>query len=62
MNFSTLTLAVPLLKGQLSCREVMNGERLTVPVCKDQPLTIDMIDSQYCNSESLKEIIFKRGI
>jgi sialic acid synthase SpsE len=55
-------LAVPLQKGQLSCREVMNGERLTAPVQKDQPLMIDVIDSPYARVESLKQEIYKRGL
>jgi N-acetylneuraminate synthase len=55
-------LAVPLQKGQLSCREVMNGERLTLAVRKDQPLMIDVIDSPYARVESLKQEIYRRGL
>lgn len=55
-------LAVPLLKGQLSCREVMNGERLTLPVQKDQPLMIEALDSPYARIESLRNAIYQRGL
>src|SRR5262249_41902669 len=37
-------LAIPLRKGQLSCREVMNGERLIRPIKENEALTIDHID------------------
>ena len=55
-------LAIPLQKGQLSCREMMNGERLTADVPQDQPLMIDAIDSPYSRVESLKQEIYKRGM
>lgn len=55
-------LAIPLQKGQISCRELMSGEMLLSPVAKDQPILIDMIDSPYAYSEQLKQIIFNRGI
>ena len=55
-------LAVPLLKGQLSCREVMNGERLAAPLTKDDPLLIDSMDGPYAENESLKKLIKNRGL
>jgi len=55
-------LAIPLLKGQLSCREVMNGERLTKPIKVNEALTIEHIDGPYAESTSLKELILKRGV
>lgn len=55
-------LAIPLQKGQISCRELMSGEVLVKPCKKDQPIMIDMIDSPYSNNESLKKIIYSRGI
>ncbi|MGZ3420754.1 MAG: N-acetylneuraminate synthase family protein [Polyangiales bacterium] len=55
-------LAVPLQKGQLSCRELMSGEVLLCAVKKDQPLTIDMIDSPYAGNQALKATIDKRGL
>lgn len=55
-------LAVPLLKGQISCRELMNGEILIKPVEKNKPIFIDMIDSPYAYNEELKKTIYERGI
>ncbi len=55
-------LAIPLQKGQISCRELMSGEILLRSVCKDMPIMIDDIDSPYANHDSLKKIIYERGI
>jgi N-acetylneuraminate synthase len=55
-------LAIPLLKGQLSCREVMNGERLTKVIKSNEPLSIDHIDGPYAETPSLKKIILTRGL
>lgn len=54
-------LAIPLLKGQLSCREVMNGEKLTKPILANEPLSIEHIDGPYAMNESLKKLILDRG-
>lgn len=55
-------LAFPLQKGQLSCRELMNGEKLIHPVEQDMPLKIDDIDGPYAKIETLKKLIYERGI
>ena len=55
-------LAIPLHKGQLSCREVMNGERLLRPLKADEMLTIEHIDGPYSETLSLKTFILNRGI
>jgi hypothetical protein len=55
-------LAIPLQKGQLSCREVMNGERLVAPIKARHALTIDHIDGPYHESQSFRELILGRGI
>ncbi len=54
-------LAVPLQKGQLSCREIMNGERLTVGIKPDQALTIRHIDGPYAENPALRKLIEDRG-
>jgi N-acetylneuraminate synthase len=55
-------LAIPLQKGQVSCRELMAGETLQRAVAKDQPVTIDAIDSAYAYTAALKELIMRRGL
>ncbi|MDD5466183.1 MAG: N-acetylneuraminate synthase family protein [Anaerolineales bacterium] len=55
-------LAIPLQKGQISCRELMRGEVLLKTVAKDQPIMIEMIDSPYAYNEELRSIIYNRGI
>jgi sialic acid synthase SpsE len=57
-----LYLAIPLQKGQISCRELMHGETLLQPVTKDRPILIDDIDSAYAYHEELKKLIYDRGI
>jgi len=55
-------LAIPLQKGQLSCRELMRGEILIKEVKKDRPVTIDDIESPYSQIPSLRQAIYGRGI
>lgn len=55
-------LAIPLQKGQVSCREIMSGEVILRPVKKDAPIMIDMIDSPYSGNTSLEAAIYARGI
>ena len=55
-------LAIPLQKGQLSCREILDGEILIKPLKKGKPLNIEYIDSPYSKSKELKDKIKKRGI
>jgi len=55
-------LAIPLLKGQLSCREVINGEQLIAAINANQPLTIDHIGGPYGQNPNLKSLILNRGL
>jgi N-acetylneuraminate synthase len=55
-------LAVPLLKGQLSTREIINGTILIKDLKKDDPLTINDIDGSLSQSEKLKQQILDRGV
>jgi N-acetylneuraminate synthase len=58
-------LAIPLQKGQISCRELMLGKfghKLTKPVIADSAITIDDLDTPYSRSESLRRLISERGL
>jgi sialic acid synthase SpsE len=55
-------LAVPLHKGQLSVREIKNGEVFTIGVKKNEKILIDHIESPYSKVDSLKKLIYERGI
>ena len=55
-------LAVPLQKGQISCRELMSGEILLKACSRDHPVMIDMIDSPYTYNADLMKMIYERGI
>ena len=55
-------LAIPLQKGQISCRELMRGEVLVNDVSKDQKIMIQDIDSPYSHSEKMRNFIMQRGV
>jgi N-acetylneuraminate synthase len=55
-------LAIPLQKGQMSCRELMNGERVQRPVAAHAALRIDDIDSPYAEDAALRALIYQRGL
>jgi sialic acid synthase SpsE len=55
-------LAIPLQKGQISCRELMRGEVLLRTIKKDEPVMIESIDSPYARIPSLTALIYDRGM
>nr|QOL00453.1 N,N'-diacetyllegionaminic acid synthase [uncultured organism] len=59
---SDLLLAVPLLKGQLSCRELIAGEKLIKAVTSGQPIMIDHLDNPYSRNPALRRRIEARGM
>ena len=55
-------LAIPLQKGQISCRELIGGEPLVCDVKADEPLKVDMFDTPYAANPDLRRIIEDRGL
>ena len=55
-------LAVPLRKGQLSTREILNGLRITKGLTAGSPVTIDDINGPYNSEEELRRQILERGL
>ena len=55
-------LAVPLQKGQISCREISENEELLCDVKKDAQIMIDDISSPYSSNAGLKKLIYERGM
>ena len=49
------------MKGQLSCREIINGVSINKDINVDQPLTIEDIDGPYNSNNELKRMIKERG-
>jgi N-acetylneuraminate synthase len=54
--------AVPLLKGQLSTRELLNGLPLTKSLKKGDAVTIDHVGGPYGENEDLRKLIKNRGV
>ena len=55
-------LAVPLLHGQLSCRELIAGDELKSAVKANEPLTLEHLDNPYSRNQQLRASIAKRGL
>lgn len=55
-------LAIPLQKGQISCRELIAGEPLTRDVKADEPIKVDMFDTPYAHNPELRRVVEERGI
>ncbi|MBL0311633.1 MAG: N-acetylneuraminate synthase family protein [Holophagaceae bacterium] len=55
-------LAVPLQRGQISCRELFNEDRLTRAIKAHECITIDHLDNAYAHVLELRELIQRRGI
>ncbi len=55
-------LAVPLQKGQMSCRELIDGETLTESVAADAPLMVQKLSGPYGRNAALRAQIEARGL
>jgi len=62
-TFSTyFQLAVPLRKGQLSTRELLNGLAFKEDVKLGDPITINSVSGPYSENRDLRKLIENRGI
>lgn len=59
--YNDIYAAIPLQKGQISCRELVSGEVLLKDIPKDTPIMIDDIDCAYATHPELKKLIYERG-
>ncbi|MCZ2127153.1 MAG: N-acetylneuraminate synthase family protein [Anaerolineales bacterium] len=55
-------LAIPLQKGQLSCRELLNDQVLAKKIKADAPLMVDSVESLYNRDEKLRARLRARGL
>lgn len=55
-------MAIPLHKGQLSCREIINGEKLVQGIQANEPLSVDHVSGPYGTSQELRDLILNRGL
>jgi len=55
-------LAIPLQKGQLSCRELLNDQVLAKKLKADAPLMIDSVESLYNHDKDLRRKLSNRGM
>ena len=62
MTDEDFELAIPLLQGQLSCRELIAGEVLVRPAKAGEPLSLDHLDNPYSRSQALRTHINGRGL
>ncbi len=55
-------LAIPLLQGQMSCRELIAGTRIVHPITADQPVLVEDVAGPYLESPALRSVIEHRGL
>lgn len=59
---SDVYLAIPLQKGQLSCRELVAGEVLAKPLTAHSPLMLDHCESAIAHTPEMRAVIERRGL
>jgi N-acetylneuraminate synthase len=62
LSENDIYLAIPLLRGQLSCRELVLGDTVIRPIIKDAPVSIDCLDNPYSRNQHLRDQILGRGL
>jgi sialic acid synthase SpsE len=62
VDLDNFYMAVPTHKGQLSCREALNGGVLTNAIQQDRPLMVDDVEADYLKDEMLVKEIRGRGM
>jgi N-acetylneuraminate synthase len=55
-------MSIPLLQGQLSCRELIEGEVISQPIKAGQPVTLDAVDTPYSRNPAMRSRINSRGL
>lgn len=61
-NFNDFcALQIPLHKGQLSCREVINGLTISTSIAEGSRVTIDNVGGPFGTDKHLRDTILKRG-
>jgi len=55
-------MAIPLIQGQLSCRELIDGEILAQPIKRAEPVMLDDVDTPYSRNAAMRARIMSRGI
>jgi sialic acid synthase SpsE len=54
-------MAIPLQRGQLSCRELVEGEVIVEDISSNQPIMVDKMDTPYASNKKMREKIMSRG-
>ncbi len=62
INLDTCYMAVPVHKGQLSCREVLSGGTLKKAICQDEAIMHENVDAEYLSSNKVRDEIDRRGM
>jgi N-acetylneuraminate synthase len=57
-----VVMAVPLLRGQLSCRELITGEIVAEPIASGEPVMLAQMDTPYARNPSMRARVNGRGI
>jgi sialic acid synthase SpsE len=55
-------MAIPLLQGQLSCRELIAGEVLATSISAGEPIMLQSVDTPYSRNPSMRARVNSRGI